>query len=331
LQTTMFKTVLAASILGATSATLSNSSPEALKEMFESFKQKFGRNYATMDEELTRFATFTENLKLVDERNAVERAAGGSAEHGITQFSDMSQQEFADMFLTLDVTKKMGNATLTEVKPYEGVETLVDWTGKYTTAVKNQGYCGSCWAFAASEQIEADAHRMLGYTGVLSPEQLVDCDTRSSGCNGGWPEYAYDYVKRTGGIETEASYPYTAYYGRSGTCQAASSKYVIKVTSYYTLGSESQMASYVKSTGTLSVCIDASTWNSYTGGIMSSCGTQVNHAVQAVGVDDSISGYWKVRNSWGSTWGESGYIRLKYGANTCRIAYDPSYTSVARV
>ena len=87
------------------------------------------------------------------------------------------------------------------------------------------------------------------------------------------------------------------------------------------------MASYVQSTGPLSVCVDANNWNSYTGGIMSVCGTSVDHCVQAVGVD--ASSYWKVRNSWGTSWGESGFIRLKYGQNTCAITNDPTYATVA--
>ena len=92
--------------------------------------------------------------------------------------------------------------------------------------------------------------------------------------------------------------------------------------------SESAMASYVQSTGPLSVCLDASSWNSYTGGIMSTCTKNVDHCVQAVGVD--TSSYWKVRNSWGTSWGESGYIRLKYGSNTCAIANDPTYVTVGK-
>eukprot|EP00604_Paraphysomonas_vestita_P001122 CAMPEP_0174819510 /NCGR_PEP_ID=MMETSP1107-20130205/2783_1 /TAXON_ID=36770 /ORGANISM="Paraphysomonas vestita, Strain GFlagA" /LENGTH=292 /DNA_ID=CAMNT_0016033151 /DNA_START=196 /DNA_END=1074 /DNA_ORIENTATION=- len=288
-----------------------------------------------MSEEQSRFQKFVENLSLIDQRNNEERLAGGSATHGITQFSDLSQKEFAEIFLTLDVTRmpQVANETLvTDVKPYTGPAGLVDWTSKYLTPVKNQGYCGSCWAFSASEQIESDAIRQFGWSkttsGWLSPEQLVDCDNRSSGCNGGWPEWAYDYVNRAGGIELETDYPYSAYYGNSGSCKATSSKFKVGVSSYKTLAqSESTIASYVQGTGPVSVCIDASNWNSYTGGILSSCGTSVNHAVQAVGVDSSSGGYWKVRNSWGASWGEAGFIRLKYGSNTCNIRYKASYTS----
>lgn len=327
----MFKaSVLAALTIGA-SADLATSSPEQVKEMWETFKQTHSKSYSTMSEEQSRFQKFVENLSLIDRRNAEERTAGGSAVHGITQFSDLSQSEFADIFLTLDVSKmpEVSNATLvTDVKPYTGPAGLVDWTSKYVTAVKNQGYCGSCWAFSASEQIESDAIRQVGWSKTwLSPEQLVDCDSRSSGCNGGWPEWAYDYVRKAGGIELESDYPYSAYYGNSGSCKASSSKFKIGVNGYSTLAqSESKIASYVQGTGPVSICIDASNWNSYTGGILASCGQNVNHAVQAVGVD--TSSYWKVRNSWGASWGESGFIRLKYGSNTCNVQYRASYTSV---
>jgi C1A family cysteine protease len=112
---------------------------------------------------------------------------------------------------------------------------LVDWSGKLTTPVKDQGYCGSCWAFSATEQIESDAIRTLGVTYLLSPEQITQCDKTSSGCNGGWSENAYNYVKSAGGLETEANYPYTSYNGKTGTCSAVSSKFVVTVTGYKTL------------------------------------------------------------------------------------------------
>jgi len=207
---------------------------------------------------------------------------------------------------------------------------LVDWTGTYTTPVKNQGYCGSCWAFSATEQIESDSMRTLGTSYILSPEQITQCDTTSYGCNGGWSEHAYAYVKSAGGIETEASYPYTSYYGTTGTCSYTASKSVITVSGYTTVSGEANMAAYVQATGPLSVCLDASSWNSYTGGIMTVCGTSVDHCVQAVGVYPTTGGYWKVRNSWGTSWGESGFIRLAYGANTCDITNDPTYVATGK-
>jgi C1A family cysteine protease len=251
--------------------------------------------------------------------------------HGVTRFSDLSQAEFESQYLTASrpATSSANKVDITTAP--SATAGLVDWTGKYTTAVKDQGYCGSCWAFSATEQIESDAMRTLGTTWTLSPEQITQCDSGAFGCGGGWTETAYAYVKKTGGLETESDYPYTSSMGVTGTCHDSSSKYVVTVDSFTTVNGESAMASYVQTTGPLSVCLDANNFNSYTGGIMSVCGQQVDHCVQAVGVDASAGGYWKVRNSWGSSWGEDGYIRLAYGSNTCDITNDPTYVAVSAV
>jgi C1A family cysteine protease len=139
-------------------------------------------------------------------------------------------------------------------------------------------------------------------------------------------------VKLAGGLETEAAYPYTSYHGITGRCDANRALNVVTVEQYYTLDSEESMAAYVQSTGPLSVCLDAESWNSYTAGIMRVCGKTVDHCVQAVGVlPEEENGYWKVRNSWGYAWGEAGFIRLAYGQNTCAITRDPTYAEVSLV
>jgi C1A family cysteine protease len=132
-------------------------------------------------------------------------------------------------------------------------------------------------------------------------------------------------VTKSNGVVDDADYPYTSYKGVTGQCKVDESKGKIGVTKFYTVTGEDQMAAYVQQTGPLSVCVDAATWNSYTGGVMSTCGNRVDHCVQAVGVDASANGYWVVRNSWGASWGESGYIRLAYGKNTCAITNDPTF------
>ena len=327
----MFSTVLVSALVASAAADYTAPSAQNLKLSFDAFKKDHGRKYRTMDEEVSKFDAFKANLKIIHERNVAERKAGGSASHGITRFADMTHDDFRSQYLGY-VKGSNANATVADVKPYKGTDSLVDWTDVYTTPVKDQGYCGSCWAFAASEQIESDAMRQLGTSFVLSPQQLVECDKTSMGCNGGLQERAYSYVQRAGGIEEESAYPYTS--GADGseeTCSSDSSKYVLSVNGYTTIKSESDMAAYVKSTGPVSIAIDASTWSTYTGGILSDCGTDINHAVQAVGVDDSSGGYWKVRNSWSSTWGESGFIRLAYGADTCGITYDVTYVDATKV
>jgi len=316
-------------VLSVANAKLFSEDKVHQKFLWDDFKSSYGRNYETQDEETLRFGHFLSNLKIADERNAAERAVGGGAQHGITKFSDMHQDEFENKMLKSDASKRLGTA---EVATIAGEVNLtlgaVDWSGKLTTPVKDQGYCGSCWAFSATEQIESDSMRTLGTSYILSPEQIVQCDSTSYGCSGGWTENAYNYVKKAGGIETNAAYPYTSYQGTTGRCASVSTSFVIGVTSYYTVVGESNMATYVQGKGPLSVCLDASSWNSYTGGIMKTCGKQVDHCVQAVGVDATSTGYWKVRNSWGTSWGESGYIRLAYGQNTCAITNDATYVTV---
>jgi C1A family cysteine protease len=301
--------------------------------MWVDFKRTYDKAYETPEEERMRREIFVSNLALIDERNVLEAHAGGSAMHGITQFMDLAPQEFADRYLTAKKTER-SNATKAPRLPELTQTISQDWTGTYTTAVKNQGYCGSCWAFSATEQIESDVMRTLGTTYTLSPAQIAQCDATAFGCGGGWTEHAYSYVSRAGGIETESNYPYPDsmfYTGTTGSCSSNSKDFVVTVDNYYSVSGESQMASYVGSTGPLSVCLDASSWSSYTGGILKVCGNSVDHCVQAVGVNTGSNGYWKVRNSWGTSWGESGYIRLAYGSNTCDITNDPTYTKVSLV
>ncbi len=132
----------------------------------------------------------------------------------------------------------------------------------------------------------------------------------------------------------ESDYPYTSgKAGVTGSCDVPSDAAAqVKTVSYTNVASsaadESTMGAYVASTGPLSIVVDASAWSTYTGGILSSCGTSLDHAVQAVGIDTD-EGSWKVRNSWGTSWGESGFIRLKYGENMCGLASDANYATVA--
>jgi len=333
----MFTKIAIVSTIAATAlaTNLSAAPQENLKLLFEAFKKNHGRQYSN-DEESTRFEIFVNNLKTIDERNEAERKAGGSAVHGINRFSDLTHAEFAGKYLGYQ-PQENSDAEIAKIDYQVDATYVKDWTGVLTTPVKDQGYCGSCWAFAASEQIESDTMKDFKQTFTLSPQQLVECDRSSLGCNGGLQERAYNYVKRAGGIQSEASYPYTS--GVNGTaesCSADKDEFLVTVTGYTTISektttaTESAMASYVAGTkgGPVSIAIDATTWSTYTGGIMASatCGHEINHAVQLVGVDTG-AGYWKIRNSWNTNWGENGFIRLQYGADTCGVSYDVTYTA----
>lgn len=243
------------------------------KFQFDDFKKSFSRNYATKDEESLRYGVFLSNLKLIDERNAQHILHGGrGAVHGINKFADMSQEEFKEKYLTMDVSKiTESKAKPAAIEVLPRTTGLVDWTGIYTTPVKNQGSCGSCWAFSATEQLESDSMRQRGSSYILSPQQITACDPVSYGCSGGWPSWAFDYVYSAGGQEQEVDYPYVSGNGMNYPCTAEPSKFKVSLANYYkftgnaTVSIETQMAGYVQTTGPLSICVDASTWSTYTG------------------------------------------------------------------
>lgn len=302
---------------------------ESQQFLWREYKQSFSKSYEGAEDD-NRLKLFLENLRIADQRNVEELRNGGSAVHGITRFSDISQSDFEAHYLKSDRSMKTDHASKMTGQTPNKEMALVDWSGKLTTPVKDQGYCGSCWAFSATEQIETDAIRTLGVSYILSPQQITSCDKTALGCSGGWTEHAYNYVTRAGGIEQNSDYPYSSYNGITGQCAADPSKFVLGVTSYTTVVGEPAMAAYVQQTGPLSVCLDASQFNSYTSGILSVCTQNTNHCVQASGVDVA-GGFWKVRNSWGTSWGESGYIRLAYGVNICAITEDPTWVTVFKV
>ena len=157
---------------------------------------------------------------------------------------------------------------------------------------------------------------------LFSEQELVDCDTNSNGCNGGLMDYAFAYLK-TNSFCTEEQYPYT---GMDGTCQADSlctGGPTDKDFVDYRSGDEDAVLTGLAD-GPLAVAVDASTWSYYSGGILSSCGTSLNHGVTLVGYS-SADGSVTIRNSWGSSWGESGLIRLKSGQDTCGFTQSASY------
>ena len=214
---------------------------------------------------------------------------------------------------------------------------LVDWTNVYTSQVKNAGLClNAGWAFAAVEQVESDTLRLYGstYKYILSVQQLLDCVSYNNGCNGGKIEYAYTYLL-TSGLEQANNYPYASFFNSRPVCDINHNLAVTKLSGYYNRlsGNEACMASYVQKNGPITVCLSASpSWYTYSGGIMTlnSCPatSNINHCLQVVGVYPSVNGgYWKLKNSFGTLWGESGYIRLAYGSNVCNIINNPIYTT----
>jgi C1A family cysteine protease len=257
-----------------------------------------------------------------------------NAQFGVNQFSDLSTEEFSARYLMKDVDFKNYVAPpvhdITKVAPnVRGCKpdpTNYDWDScGVVTPIYNQGACGSCWAFSATETIESYFALGGGTLTQLAMEQIVDCDTagEDQGCGGGFPTGAYTYVEGAGGLEPLSDYPYTAEGGESGSCQFNSGEVAVTVTNYNSINGETGLYSQLSSSsgGPVSVCVDASSWSSYTGGVLSQCGTQVDHCVQAVGYANygESGAYWIVRNSWGNSWGENGFIFIEIGQDLCAI------------
>ena len=301
--------------------------------LFKDFVKGYSKSYSNETEENIRYSKFTETLSVIDSRNMKEKDKGGSAVHGITKYSDMTSDEFSQVFLVAKASLDddvEDTGVPVNVDPYLGTDEIVSWVDVYTSGVHDQGYCGACWAYSVTQQMQADGVRSGIFTlnTSLSAQQILACDDQSFGCEGGWTERAYQYVQQKGGVALDSDYPYTAYYDFTGVCKDEHAKLYASTDGYYTVNGEQAMIDYVKSTGPLSVCVDATDWASYVKGVVSSCGTDVNHCVQVVAVDTaSNNGYWQIRNSWGTEWGEGGYIRLSVGQDMCGITTDPTFSS----
>jgi len=226
----------------------------------------------------------------------------------------------------------------------------LDWSATgATTAVKDQGDCGSCWAYSATQGIESGLFMSTGKIMDLSEQQIISCDKTDGGCDGGDLPTAFDYVKSNGGIDTMQDYKDTsAGSAKNGQCNKNKQrKKVVKITgSKYAVPpcesgkcnnqKESDMMAALKAHGPLSVCVNANDWDSYSHGIYKpTCSGNYNdldHCVQLVGYDTTGSqSYWKVRNSWASDWGEDGFIRLRMGENACGIADEAMFTTAELV
>jgi len=287
---------------------------------FMNFVNRFGKSYDDL-EFGHRFQVFQDNLKLA---NGLQAAETGSATYGMTKFMDLTTDEFRalylmpkDLYANFQVDSNKVMAPLAPV----ALPDSYDWRDKKAvTNVYDQGQCGSCWAFSATETIES-YNFLAGHTLTsLSPQQIVDCDTDCYGCNGGWTQNAFNYVINAGGQDTLASYPYDA---QDGNCAFKPANIGAKLSSWSFVtqsDDENAMQQAVYQKGPLSICVDASSWQFYNGGVIQSCGQQVDHCVMITGYA-TISGIpaWTVRNSWGTSWGLSGYLYVARGANVCAI------------
>lgn len=293
------------------------------------FKPKYADN-VNSEEHTLREETFNKNIKKIIKHNK----SGKTWTMGVNQFADLTADEFKA--LVSNPFKRTRKPNMVKLEPTDA--SSVDWRAQgAVTAVKNQGQCGSCWAFSTTGSTEGDVKIEDGTLTSLSEQQLVDCARAegNNGCKGGLMDYGFEYIIKNHGEDSEDDYPYNAEDGSCNTAKA--SRVVATITGYNDVQSNSNVqmhAAVAQQPVSIAIEADKGVFQMYTGGVMSSdqCGTKLDHGVLCVGYGtDPVGGdYWIVKNSWGGQWGEQGYIRLGRGTsgdmmNTCGILMNPSY------
>eukprot|EP00928_Gymnodinium_smaydae_P039850 TRINITY_DN27134_c0_g1_i1.p1 TRINITY_DN27134_c0_g1~~TRINITY_DN27134_c0_g1_i1.p1 ORF type:complete len:372 (-),score=92.72 TRINITY_DN27134_c0_g1_i1:79-1194(-) len=323
-------------------------SDAAMKSMYKRFLHEY---QPTSEFDTQRFAAFRANVlkaismneeqgvqcdDLFDDTNCV---------FGITKFSDLSSEEFAKTHLGYrrssrdELAAPVPVLDLSELQA-ELAPASVDWRAKgAVTAVKDQGDCGSCWAFSATEEVESAVFMATGKLEQLSTQQIISCDKKDLGCDGGDTVSAYKYLEKAGGIDLASDYPDKSHTtGESGKCSRLHKKKVAKVTNFSyavkpcTTGAckhqdEQGLMAALATHGPVSICVNAGddSWQNYKRGVMtkkcSGAADDLDHCVQLVGYNQGgPTPYWIVRNSWNKDWGINGYMYLKMGSNSCGVA-----------
>ena len=304
-------------------------------KQFTHFQDRFSKKYENIEELQTRFQIFRHNLRDIVIHNLDQTQ---NFTMGVNQFTDLTPEEFKSQWVGGLKTQVGSYGCKTFTSGASGVPATVDWRNKgAVTSVKDQGQCGSCWTFSATGAIEGAWAISKGQLVDLSEQELVDCATGvsygSHGCNGGQMEGAFKFVIANGQC-TLASYPYTA---KDGTCQKCTAVAHISYCSDVKPNDQVSMKAAVAQQP-VAVAIEADTryFQSYSGGILtsSSCGTTLDHGVLTVGYgEENGQKYWLVKNSWGTSWGDMGYVKIARSESTndpgiCGIAMDPSFPTV---
>jgi cathepsin F len=310
-----------AALIAVSSAVPVELGPETIASSFGSFVNVFSKSYANAEESALREKIFNLNVKKIEFLNSLN----DGVQYAINEFTDMTEDEFK---ARLGFTQSADVTTLNVAEPLDvsAAPDNIDWVAKgAVTPVKNQGQCGSCWAFSTVVDIEGKNFLKNGKLTSLSEQDLVDCDKVDQGCQGGLPSQAFQFLidSQGGKIATEESYGYK---GVGGTCNFAKATTGATITGWEKVSTdEDQIKAFVAANGPVSIGINAGPMQFYRSGIAKAsklfCNpSKLDHGVAIVGygVENGVK-FWKIKNSWGTSWGEKGYYRIVRGEGACGL------------
>ncbi|XP_042452503.1 oryzain alpha chain-like [Zingiber officinale] len=313
-------------------------SEEEVRLLYLEWRAKHRPIQNALDLDDDRFEVFKDNLRFVDKHNAAAERGEHSFRLAMNRFADLTNEEYRARYLGNFSRRRRpaGGESNGRYRLREGdsLPDSIDWREKgAVVAVKDQGSCGSCWAFSTIAAVEGINQIVTGDLISLSEQELVDCDTSyNQGCNGGLMDYAFEFIINNGGIDSDEDYPYKA---QDSTCDTyRKNAHVVTIDSYedVPVNDEKSLQKAVANQP-VSVAIEAGgrVFQLYDSGIFTGyCGTSLDHGVTAIGYDtEDGKDYWIVKNSWGDSWGESGYIRMERNIESatgkCGIAMEASY------
>uniref|UniRef100_A0A3Q1ERX2 Cathepsin F n=1 Tax=Acanthochromis polyacanthus TaxID=80966 RepID=A0A3Q1ERX2_9TELE len=289
---------------------------------FKEFMVRYNKDYSSQEEADRRLRIFHQNLKTAEKLQSLDQ---GSAEYGVTKFSDLTEEEFRSTYLNPLLSQWTLHRPMKPATPPQGpAPDSWDWRDHGAVGpVKNQGMCGSCWAFSVIGNIEGQWFLKNGTLLSLSEQELVDCDGLDQACRGGLPSNAYEAIEKLGGVETETDYSYT---GHKQKCDFTTRKVVAYINSSVELSKdEKDIAAWLAENGPISVALNAFAMQFYRKGVSHPlkifCNPwMIDHAVLMVGYGERKGiPFWAIKNSWGEDYGEQGYYYLYRGSNACGI------------